>query len=301
MGAGLPGKHITDRQARLYMDLRTDHTQKLAAAKAGISVASARRIEADPTPPRKAPRSWRTREDPLALVWDNVIVPILRAAPGVRPVTLLHELDRRFPGAFGESIRRTLERRVRDWRAIEGPEKEIIFPQTHAPGLGLSDFTDAGDLGVIVAGAPFPHRLYHFALAFSGFEHVEVVLGGESFTALASGLQNALASLGGVPLEHRTDSLSVAFRLGRPYSRSPPSRKPVFSSLCMRVKLTSCSTNVVLTGRIGFQYRTRQCRRPNERPGSQRRARKLVHDGRRAGFRGGLLTPVLRTGTRRTP
>src|SRR5439155_12380584 len=61
--------------------------QKLAAAKAGISVASARRIEADPTPPsaRKPPRTWRTREDPLVLVWDDVIVPILRAAPVLDP------------------------------------------------------------------------------------------------------------------------------------------------------------------------------------------------------------------------
>ena len=77
-GAVLPGRHITDRQARLFMDLRTTHTQKLAAAKAGISVASARRIEADPRPPstRKPLRTWRTRGDPLALVWDDIIVPI---------------------------------------------------------------------------------------------------------------------------------------------------------------------------------------------------------------------------------
>src|SRR5690606_6423293 len=39
-----------------------------------------------------------------------------------------------------------------------------------------------------------------------------VVLGGESFVALAEGLQNALWTLGGAPAEHRTDSLSAAFR-----------------------------------------------------------------------------------------
>ena len=59
---------------------------------------------------------------------------------------------------------------------------------------------------------PLEHRLYHFRLAFSGFEHAHVVLGGESFVALAEGLQNALWALGGVPLEHRSDSLSAAFR-----------------------------------------------------------------------------------------
>jgi hypothetical protein len=76
----------------------------------------------------------------------------------------------------------------------------------------LSDFTDASDLGVTIAGEPLPHRLYHFRLAFSGWQHAEVVLGGESFTALAEGLQNALWALGGAPREHRSDSLSAAFR-----------------------------------------------------------------------------------------
>ena len=75
--------------------------------------------------------------------------------------------------------------------------------------MGLSDFTDMADLGVTVAGQPLTHRLYHFRLAYSGFEHVHVVLGGESFVALAEGLQNALWALGGAPREHRSDSLSL--------------------------------------------------------------------------------------------
>src|SRR5690606_3654702 len=99
------------------------------------------------------------------------------------------------------------------WRALAGPEQDVIFRQAHEPGrLGLSDFTVMGDLGVEIAGQPLNHRLYHFRLAFSGFEHAEVVLGGESFVALAEGLQNALWGLGGVPKEHRSDSLSAAFR-----------------------------------------------------------------------------------------
>ena len=86
----------------------------------------------------------------------------------------------------------------------------MIFRQTPEPGrMALSDFTDAQELGVTVAGVPFAHRLYHFVLAYSGWEHVGVVLGGESFTALAENLQNALWTLGGVPREHRTDSLSL--------------------------------------------------------------------------------------------
>jgi hypothetical protein len=76
----------------------------------------------------------------------------------------------------------------------------------------LSDFTVTDSLGVTIAGEPFPHRLYHFRLACSGWEHVRVILGGESFSAVAEGLQDALWKLGGVPREHRTDSLSAAFK-----------------------------------------------------------------------------------------
>jgi hypothetical protein len=102
---------------------------------------------------------------------------------------------------------------VRDWRALHGQERDVIFRQAPEPGrMALSDFTDAAELAVTIAGQPFPHRLYHFVLAYSGWEHVAVVLGGESFTALAENLQNALWTLGGVPHEHRTDSLSAAYR-----------------------------------------------------------------------------------------
>ena len=78
--------------------------------------------------------------------------------------------------------------------------------------MGLSDFTDMAALGITIAGEILDCRLYHFRLAFSGFEHAHVVLGGESFVALAEGLQNALWALGGVPEQHRSDSLSAAFR-----------------------------------------------------------------------------------------
>lgn len=136
---------------------------------------------------------------------------MLKAAPGVRPIAIFEEMLPRHP-ELGTGIRRTLERWIRAWRAIHGEEREVIFRQTHEVGqVGLSDFTDMAELGATVAGAPLGHRLYHFRLTYSGFEHVHVVLGGESFIALAEGLQNALWSLGGAPREHRTDSLSAAF------------------------------------------------------------------------------------------
>jgi hypothetical protein len=68
------------------------------------------------------------------------------------------------------------------------------------------------ELRVTLAGVPFAHLLYHFVLAFSRWEHAEVIEGGESFEALSKGLQNALWQAGGAPREHRTDSLSAAFK-----------------------------------------------------------------------------------------
>jgi len=209
----VPGRHVTDRQMRLFMNHRSNDPVPVAAARAGFSTATGYRIQQDPRPPseRRAPRG-RRRPDPLEGIFDEEIVPMMEAAPGLRPVAIFEEVLRRHP-ELGAGVRRTLERRIRAWRALHGPDREVIFRQRHEPGrLGLSDFTEAGDLGVTVAGAPLEHRLYHFRLAFSGFEHVHVVLGGESFVALTAGLQNALWALGGAPREHRSDSLSAAFR-----------------------------------------------------------------------------------------
>jgi hypothetical protein len=198
---------------RLYMSYRQTLSREAAAAKAGFSTATAYRIEDDPKlPSQKTAARGRRRPDPLAPYWDAEIVPILKAAPGIRAIGVLEELRRRHP-ELNPNIRRTLERRITAWRALHGPEQDVIFRQEHEPGrMGLSDFTDTSGLGVTIAGEPFDHRLYHFRLAFSGFEHAHVVLGGESFVALAEGLQNALWALGGVPKEHRSDSLSAAFR-----------------------------------------------------------------------------------------
>jgi len=195
------------------MNMRRKHSPAISAAKAGFSTAAAYRFEKDPRlPSQKKPHRERRRPDPLAGVWDNEVVPMLKAAPGLRPVAVFEELCRRHP-ELGAGTRRTLERRIRSWRAVNGPDREVIFRQEHPPGrMGLSDFTEVADLGVTIAGQVFDGRLYHFRLPFSGFEHAHVVLGGESFVALAEGLQNALWALGGAPEQHRSDSLSAAFR-----------------------------------------------------------------------------------------
>lgn len=195
------------------MKFRQTDSVTIAAARAGFSASTGRRIEDDPRPPsqKKAPRG-RRRPDPLSGIWESDVVPLLRSAPGLRPFGVYEELLRSHP-TLSPGIRRTLERRIRSWRALHGPDQEVMFRQVHEPGrMGLSDFADMTKLGIKVAGVPLEHRLYHFRLVYSGFEHAHVVLGGESFVALAEGLQNALWTLGGAPKEHRSDSLSAAFR-----------------------------------------------------------------------------------------
>jgi len=227
---------------RLFMKFRQTNTTAVAAAKTAISTATAYRIEKDGRLPsqRKVPRQ-RRRPDPLADIFDAEIVPLLRAAPGIRPVAIFEEMLRRHP-ELGNAIRRTIERRVRSWRAVHGEEQEVIFRQVHEPGrVGLSDFTDMGGAGVTIAGQPLDHRLYHFRLAYSGFEHAHVVLGGESFIALAEGLQNALWSLGGVPREHRSDSLSAAFRNLDKDARADLTRR--YEALCGHYGMTATRNN----------------------------------------------------------
>jgi len=210
----MPGKRITDHQVLKYKGFRRTRPQAAAAAKSGISERSARRIEnLESLPSQRPPRRWRTRPDPLAAVWESELLPLLQANPQLNAVTLLEELQRRHPGEYGPGALRTLQRRLRQWRAAHGREREVFFVQEHPPGRqGLSDFTDAGELGVTIDGVAFPHRLYQFALAHSGWRSSCVVDGGESFQALSAGLQDALWRLGGAPEEHRTDSLSAAFK-----------------------------------------------------------------------------------------
>jgi hypothetical protein len=125
---------------------------------------------------------------------------------------------------------------------LNGAEQDVIFRREHPRGrLGLSDFTDMGDHGVSIAGVPLDHRLYHFRLAFSGWEHAHVVLGGESFVALAEGLQNALWALGRVPLQHRSDSLSAAFRNLDDGTRQDQTRR--YEALCAHYRMEPTRNN----------------------------------------------------------
>lgn len=207
----MSGKHITQQQVAIYMSQRQkDCSQELSAAKAGISIRSGRRIEKGDRSTTKK-RHWQTRKDPFEAVWSAELEPLLAQDSDITGMTLWEYLDDQYPDQYPEKLLRTLQRRVKHWRATQGPEKAVIFRQCVPAGhQGLSDFTHPNSK-ITLNGAPFTHLLYQFCLASSGWRHVHIVRGGESYSALADGLQNALHTLGGVPKEHRTDSLSAAY------------------------------------------------------------------------------------------
>jgi hypothetical protein len=238
----MPGRHINDHQMRLYMKSRLTETKPVSAAHASISLKTAYRIENDPRlPSQKSVPRGRRRADPLVAIFDADVVPMLEAAPGLRPIAIFEEMQRRHP-ELPNGVRRTLERRIRQWRALQGQDRDVIFRQVQEPGrMGLSDFTEMGDLGVRIAGVELDHRLYHFRLACSGFEHVHVILGGESYVALAEGLQNALWALGGAPREHRSDSLSAAFRNLERNAREDLTQR--YDALCAHYRMEPTRNN----------------------------------------------------------
>ena len=188
-------------------------TQETAAAKAGMSVRSARKWQSGPLPSQAKPEHrWRTRPDPFDGVWEDEIEPLLRNDPTgkLKATTIIDWLAEQHPGRFSASQLRTLQRRLQDWRALHGPDQEVYFPQVHPPGREAQfDFTHCGELKVTIAGQSYPHLLFQLILSHSGWRYAEVAAG-ETFLALQQGLQNALWALGGVPEVVRSDNTSAA-------------------------------------------------------------------------------------------
>jgi len=203
---------VTDRQVRRLMEfIGKGMSLGLAAAKADMDEKTARKYRSLGKLPHevRVDHFWRTREDPFDEYWAGV-EERLRINPGLEAKTLFEDLQRRYPGRFGDGQLRTLQRRVKIWRALQGPPREVFFPQVHRPGeLCQSDFTSMNSLGVTIERQPFEHLLYHFVLTYSNWEAGTICFS-ESFESLSEGLQNALWELGGVPEWHRTDRLSAA-------------------------------------------------------------------------------------------
>ena len=188
-------------------------TQEASAAAAAMSVGSARKWQHGAYPSqRRKPHTWRTRPDPFGEIFESEVVPLLAADEKrvLEARTILGELDRRHPDCFSARQLRTLQRRIRQWRALNGPDKEVFFPQEHPPGREAAyDFTNCDELGVTIGGAPFEHLLFELVLSFSGWRWPTVALS-ESYEALLLGVQEALCRLGGVVEVLRSDNLSAA-------------------------------------------------------------------------------------------
>ena len=203
---------VTDQQVRrLFKLMQTEKNFGIAAIMAGMDEKTARKYRKLGKLPSELEKqhTWRTRKDPFEDSWHE-IKSMLEINPGLEAKTLFEDLQRRNPGRFADGQLRTLQRRIKIWRASEGPPKEVFFTQIHKPGqLGQSDFTHMNKLGITIGGRPFDHLIYHFVLTYSNWESGTICFS-ESFESLSEGLQNALWELGGVPEKHRTDCLTTA-------------------------------------------------------------------------------------------
>lgn len=208
---------VSDAQVLLLRKklMKEGMTQEAAAAAAGMSVRTARTWQEGPLPSEsRTGRTWRTRQDPFADVWALVVEPLLKADEEreLQAKTVFDELTRRYPGKFVPGQLRTLQRQIRDWRALHGPDQQVVFPQEHPMGREAAfDFTDCRELGVTIGGAAFDHLLYVLRLSASKWTYAEIARG-ETWEAVSQGLQNALWELGRRPAVVRHDNLSAATR-----------------------------------------------------------------------------------------
>ena len=202
----------TDKQVRKLMELiNSGKSREKSAMGADMSPKTARKyINVGKLPTElKQERNYKTRPDPFEEVWPEIL-EYLNREPTLESKILFQEFQDKYPGKYSSNQLRTLQRKIKIWKATSGPMKEIFFCQNHKPGeLGASDFTNMNDLDITIEGKHFKHILYHFVLTYSNWQAV-TICATETFEALSDGIQNALWRLGGVPKRHRTDRLTAA-------------------------------------------------------------------------------------------
>jgi hypothetical protein len=204
---------VTDAQVKkMRRELDKDNNISRAAMKGGMDRKTARRYRDRGDLPSEAAlgeRTWRTRPDPFGEVWPEMVIK-LRAASSLDAKTLFDDLVARKPGEFEPGQLRTLQRKVKQWRAKEGPEKEVFFAQNHRPGEAMqTDFTNCDELLVTILGVAFCHLLCHSVLPYSNWQWATICLS-ESMAALRQGVQAALRQLGKRPKFHQTDNSTAA-------------------------------------------------------------------------------------------
>ena len=197
------------RRLREYM-AKTNNLTK-SADRVGIDPKTARKYLKTIKTPEELQKihTWKTRKNPFEDIWPKIEGRI-ELNPGLEAKTLFEYYQKKYPGRFQDGQLRTLQRKIKKWRVLKGPEIEIYFPQEHKPGvLCQSDFTNMNHLDVTICKEPFKHIIYHFVLTYSNWETGTICFS-ENFQSLSSGFQNALCKLGGIPECHQTDRLSAA-------------------------------------------------------------------------------------------
>jgi len=202
----------TNAQVRKLMEEMSKHGRKgRAAMRAGMSRNTAQKYMSGTRLPSEMPveRSWRTRRDVFAQDWSD-IEKMLRDAPTLESKTIFEDLQMRRPGIYQDGQLRTLQRKIRDWRAKDGPAKEVFFSQEHRPGEAMqTDFTWATELRITICGEEFRHKLCHMVLPYSNWEWATVCRS-ESMSAIRRGVQAALFRLGRIPRYNQTDNSTAA-------------------------------------------------------------------------------------------
>lgn len=211
---------VTDRQVRKLFTMRNKYKHLYQAADAaGISGKTASKfLKTKQLPSQiRVEHAWQTRLDSFEEDWSWIEQQLREAKGALEGKELFEALQRLYPGKYQDGQLRTLQRRVKVWKALYGPSQETFFPQTYYPGQWCcSDFTCMNELSITIQQQPFKHLFYHFVLCYSNWQTGRVCYS-ESFESLSRGIQDALWDLGGVAQYHRTDNLSSAVhKVGHP-------------------------------------------------------------------------------------
>ncbi len=211
---------VTDQQVRRLFAMQNKYQYQYQAAEAaGISSKTAHKyLKKGKLPSQcKIEHTWPTRQDPFADDWAFVQQILEDTQATLEAKTIFEYLQRAYPGKYHNGQLRTLQRRIKAWKALYGPSKEIFFSQLYYPGQwSCSDFTSMNKLNITIAREPFEHLFYHFVLCYSNWQAGRICFS-ESFESLSLGIQDALWMLGGVPGFHRTDNLtSAVHKVGHP-------------------------------------------------------------------------------------
>ena len=211
---------VTDLQVRKLLKMKNKHQYLYQAADAaGISSKTASKyLKRGKFPSQcRAEHTWLTRNDPFVDDWSFVEKMMEDTQATLEAKTIFEYLQQAYPGKYHNGQLRTLQRRIKAWKALYGPPKEIFFSQHYYPGQwACSDFTCMNELNITIAQQPFEHLFYHFVLCYSNWQAGRICFS-ESFESLSLGIQDALWKLGGVPFYHRTDNLtSAVHKVGHP-------------------------------------------------------------------------------------